>query len=489
MLAETVDVRTPAHRGQHRCSSPTSRFYRPSWSALPATTQPGRSRLLSAGRLPTRFRWPLRRAPGRSFSSALRDHRRGFTRAREIACFELVAGAAPAGAGVEVVLDVRALRRCSFGQILPERRIRRVRSLHWIPLGRLRTGRYGVGCGHDENWSGYCQPARHARCPRTGRAHLSTAQQRARVLKPLQTSSSRGPCRSCLYVQGVLQSAAYPHRPSAGSGCPGRLAGPATLRNSEDWWLAQQRSTVGDRRLAPRRLGSGRLPTRRRRRVGGTRSSFGTQGARTGLREPPCLNPLLFRCLAAGLLTPHVGQKVLEGALRTARPGLHLAAETRLRGVAFTRKPPFTLTYHDPSRGAVERRGPRHGTGLRLHASREPGAEARTSCCDPTLVDGRSGASRAVDAKTVRVVLALPPRRLARVVRHRPPEPRARAARTLTNGLDSTASTTRRRAGRSGAAPSSSSAGSGARRSPSCATRATGEPVARTSTASSSATG
>jgi peptide/nickel transport system substrate-binding protein len=78
-------------------------------------------------------------------------------------------------------------------------------------------------------------------------------------------------------------------------------------------------------------------------RVGGT-LVFGTQGAQGNLREPPCLNALLDRCITTGTLTLFVAQKVLEGAYE-ARPD-HTWRPKLVSHVSFTRKPPFTLVYH-----------------------------------------------------------------------------------------------------------------------------------------------
>ncbi len=79
-------------------------------------------------------------------------------------------------------------------------------------------------------------------------------------------------------------------------------------------------------------------------RLGGT-LVFGTQGATGGLREPPCLNVLLeLKCITTGALTPFISQKVLLGAFdagpdNTWRPRL-------VSEVDYTTKRPFTLTYH-----------------------------------------------------------------------------------------------------------------------------------------------
>jgi peptide/nickel transport system substrate-binding protein len=89
--------------------------------------------------------------------------------------------------------------------------------------------------------------------------------------------------------------------------------------------------------------GAGGAATQQTPKRGGT-LVFGTQGAGGGLREPACLNVLLDRCFAPGLLTLFISQKVLLGAFEalpdyTWRPRL-------VSRVEFTRTPPYTLTYH-----------------------------------------------------------------------------------------------------------------------------------------------
>ena len=135
-------------------------------------------------------------------------------------------------------------------------------------------------------------------------------------------------------------------------------------------------------------------------RVGGT-LVFGTQGAGGGLREPPCLNVILERqCITIGLLTPFISWKVLLGAFE-ARPD-YTWRPRLVSGVDFTRSAPFTLTYRI-------RPEARWSDGVPITARdfvftdrviRALGDEQLT---DTHVAQVRS--VRAVDAKTVRVVL------------------------------------------------------------------------------------
>ena len=86
----------------------------------------------------------------------------------------------------------------------------------------------------------------------------------------------------------------------------------------------------GDRRLAPRGLGSGRRATRRRRSVGGT-VVFATN-------EPACLNDFLVAACEQVNAGPPVSFVVFKGAFKLA-PDYTLRPDLVSR-VEFTRKPP-----------------------------------------------------------------------------------------------------------------------------------------------------
>jgi peptide/nickel transport system substrate-binding protein len=128
---------------------------------------------------------------------------------------------------------------------------------------------------------------------------------------------------------------------------------------------------------------------------------FGTQAAAGGLREPPCLNVLLEkRCITTGVLTPYIAQKVLLGAFDA---GLDGNWRPRLvSGADVTRSRPFTITYRIRREARWSDRVPVTArdfvfTDSVLRALRD---EQST---DWYFQQVRS--VRAVDAKTVRVVL------------------------------------------------------------------------------------
>ncbi len=135
-------------------------------------------------------------------------------------------------------------------------------------------------------------------------------------------------------------------------------------------------------------------------RVGGT-LVFGTQGAGGGLREPPCLNVILEeQCITTGLLTPYISQKVLLGAF-DARPD-YTWRPRLVSEVDYTTKPPFTLTYHI-------RPEARWSDGVPV-AARDFVFTDRVirALRDEQLTDWyveHVRSVRAVDAKTIRVVL------------------------------------------------------------------------------------
>ncbi len=163
-----------------------------------------------------------------------------------------------------------------------------------------------------------------------------------------------------------------------------------------------------DRRLAPRRLGSGRL--------GRADAEARRDDRLRPAAEPACLNFLVAKCNAAGD-SWHRRERAAAGVRRRAR--LHVPAEARLRRHGHEEA---ALHAHvpDPSRGAMERRGPVTARRLRLHAQRTcrpPGSvdsgRARTARPRPPCVGRRfeDGAGR-------------PPlslRRLAHALPERPP--------------------------------------------------------------------
>ena len=126
------------------------------------------------------------------------------------------------------------------------------------------------------------------------------------------------------------------------------------------------------------------------------------------------------------------------------------------RGATFTKTPPIHADLPDPAGGALERRSPRHGAGLHLHA---PG-DRRASPPDFQGPHRRDSIASAVDAKTVRVVLRS---RYAgwHDLFQRHPAAHALAGQDLTRIWRDRIDESRRRARRSGTARSSSS-GSGA---------------------------
>ena len=177
---------------------------------------------------------------------------------------------------------------------------------------------------------------------------------------------------------------------------------------------------AGARRLAPRRLGSGR-------RGRADAEAWRHARLRTLRPEPPCLNVPLVQ--PRGLQTHSRSSarcsKALSRSVPTSRRGPNLVSARRLHDEAAVH-----AHVPHPAGGALERRCSDHRPGLRLHARATCARSAEL--LEPTRGSyrTRSGSVRAVDAKTVRVVFALPIRRLARSVRHRPPAPRSRAART-----------------------------------------------------------
>jgi peptide/nickel transport system substrate-binding protein len=146
--------------------------------------------------------------------------------------------------------------------------------------------------------------------------------------------------------------------------------------------------------------GAGGAPAQTPKR-GGT-VVFGTQGAQGGLREPACLNALLARCFPTGRVpfAAYIAETVLDGAFE-ARPDYSWRPRLVSR-VEFTRKPPFTLTYHI-------RPEARWSDGVPVSArdfvfTHRMSVSHETELLDRTLVE-QVRRIRVVDAKTVRVVL------------------------------------------------------------------------------------
>jgi peptide/nickel transport system substrate-binding protein len=127
---------------------------------------------------------------------------------------------------------------------------------------------------------------------------------------------------------------------------------------------------------------------------------FGTQGAQGGLREPPCLNALLDTCITTGVLTHYISQKVLLGAYE-AQPDVTWRPRLVSR-TDFTRKPPFTLTYHI-------RPEARWSDGVPVSARDFVFTDRAIRALGERRLDvdhvAQVRSVRAVDAKTVRVVL------------------------------------------------------------------------------------
>ena len=186
----------------------------------------------------------------------------------------------------------------------------------------------------------------------------------------------------------------------------------------------------------------------------------GTVRLRRRSSSPPCLNPLLARCLGLGGLPTlaFLAEKVLEPAFVvspdfTWRPQL-------VSGVTFTRKPPFTLTYRIQPRA-------RWSDGVPVTA-RDFVFTLRARIARKDQLDRGHAGGRRAGAERLgrrREDRSSRPARaacgLAQPVREHPAEARARGGGPR-GASGPTGSSTRRRAGRSGAGPSSSSAGSAA---------------------------
>ena len=189
--------------------------------------------------------------------------------------------------------------------------------------------------------------------PRSGRTDPRRRLRQARVLNRADVQMARDVPVIPLYQQ--TQSAALR----------------STVRNfglslSTHWTRSGTRRTGGSsasasrgaRRLAPRRLGSGRL----RRADAEARRHGRLRRARPRARLPQ--RPA--RRAAAERRPGSWCEKVLRGAVR-GRSRLHVADKPRLEGRLHDEAAVHAHVPHPPG-GALERRRPGHGAGLRLHA-------------------------------------------------------------------------------------------------------------------------
>jgi peptide/nickel transport system substrate-binding protein len=131
-------------------------------------------------------------------------------------------------------------------------------------------------------------------------------------------------------------------------------------------------------------------------RAGGT-IRFGDVG-----EEPACLNVLVARCHGTSPMLGYLAEKVLEGAFFTApdftsRPRL-------VTGVSFTKRPPFTLTYRIHPRATWSDGVPITSRDFVFTLRAQIARKALLFDFDRALVT-KVRSVRAVDAKTVRVVL------------------------------------------------------------------------------------
>lgn len=126
-----------------------------------------------------------------------------------------------------------------------------------------------------------------------------------------------------------------------------------------------------------------------------------------GFREPACLNVLLAKCYASGhptgaLAVLLLAEKVLEPAFYV---GPDFTWRTRLvSSVTFTRKPPFTLTYRIHRRARWSDGVPITARDFVFTLRTKIARKADLPEFERPVVE-RVRSVRAVDAKTVRVVL------------------------------------------------------------------------------------
>ena len=281
------------------------------------------------------------------------------------------------------------------------------------------------------------------------------AEQRARVLNG-PTGRSRETCRSSRSYEPCLAA-----RPDT---CPElRSRGSqfnVALERGE--LVARALASGGARRLAPRRLGSGRRGAQTPQR-GGTVSLRRARRAGLPQRAPR-------EVLRGRPGSPSCAEKILEPpstSVPISPGGRGSSRASRSRGSRRSRSP----TASTP--GAVERRRADHGAGLRLHPAREDRQEGPlpSSKTARRASSKRPGGRREDGAGRP----AQPLRGLARTVREHPAEARA-SRRGPRDGLDRRDRQSRRPGGRSAAARSWSSAGSAAGSSRSFGTHAIGAP-------------
>ena len=267
-------------------------------------------------------------------------------------------------------------------------------------------------------------------------------EQRARVLNRADRRFAKDvPADPALPVPAVLAYKTTIRDVSS----PDRL----TFWNAENWWLDRLALAAA---LAVSLLavsGAGGA-ARSRRRSAAARWSSRTQP------EPACLNPFHARCVAgrpdhaAHLCNSCSSRPSTSAPDFTWRPRLvssvdvHEEAAVHARPIAFVRRLAGATGFRSPL-----------ATSSSPSARSEPRVEARPH------VHRQVRSVTAVDAKTLRVVLRLATRSLARALRGHPPGPRP-ARRGPHDGLEGPDRQPARPARRSEAGRSSSSAGSAA---------------------------
>ncbi len=238
------------------------------------------------------------------------------------------------------------------------------------------------GCGGDQNYTGYCQRLVTADLDQAER--ILDADQQARVLNRADAQLARDVPVIPLYQIRPNRS---PYDPRCGTSAPTRVQ-PA-LECGELVARALARAAIAVSLLAVSGAGGAGAQTPKRGGIVviGTTTAF----------EPPCLNLLGDRCGTPPFdLTIDVSH-VLAGAFEVTPDGTcrrDLVSHARIVSTE-----PLHARVPHPSRGTLERRRPRHGTGLRLHAPGNPAVCAdsrRERACSQ-----RPSARR----KTVQVVL------------------------------------------------------------------------------------
>ena len=229
--------------------------------------------------------------------------------------------------------------------------------------------------------------ARHAR-PRPGRPHPRRRPARPRP-EPSRRAAGQGRARHPALPDPV---AARATRTTSGTSSPSSGQSRSRTRRTGGSSASARR---GDRRLAPRRLGSGR-----RGRADAARGRHGR------LRRGPAGARLPQPALATSAPRDRLRSPSGSSAARSSRRRSTSARTSRggrgsSRASTFTTTPPFTLTYHIRPEARWSDGVPVTARGLRLHAPGDPRASRRDDRCAPDEV--RS--VRAVDSKTVEVVL------------------------------------------------------------------------------------